>query len=336
MAWPSRLPAEEAVKPMMQAAQRFLALLDAEQEKEAHFAWEDAKRTAWHYLPDHSIKPDGRRYGLRLDKMKPDQRAMAEGLLASALSARGVLEANTIRVFEQLLHDMENQNPRRNPEFYYVSIFGKPAPDEDWSWRFEGHHLSVNITIAQGKHISATPSFFASNPGLVQEGSLKGLKLLADEEDMARALVTSMTDQQKQKAIILEKAPRDIFTAENQSVDRAVFQEARGIAYADLNSDQQKQLLNLVSVFTGKYRPALLNNINEQGPVNDTASMYFAWAGGLDDGQGHYYRIQTEHHLLEYDNVQNGAHHVHAVWREFDGDFGEDLLGRHHREQHTP
>ena len=327
--------ADEAVDAMIAAANRFIAVLDDDQKKDTLFAWGDDKRQGWHFLPDKFIKPDRRRYGLRLDKMEPDQRAMAQALVSSALSSRGVLEASTIQAFEQLLHEMENKNPIRNPEWFYVSIFGTPAEGATWSWRFEGHHLSVNITIVDGKHISATPSFFAANPGLVTKGPLKGLKLLGDEEDLARALIISMNEEQRKKAIFMDKAPRDIYTGESRKVDMEMFKEVKGIAYSDLNQEQQKQLLAVIDVFTKKYRPEVLKNVNAQGVIADTSTMTFAWAGSLKEGEGHYYRIQTKEHLLEYDNVQNGARHVHAVWREFDGDFGEDLLKAHHHEHHN-
>ena len=137
------------------------------------------------------------------------------------------------------------------------------------------------------------------------------------------------------KAIILKKAPRDIYTKESRKVDVEMFKEAKGIPFAELNKDQQKQLLELVGVFTKKYKPEVLKNVDAQGVIADTSTMTFAWAGGIKEGEGHYYRIQTKEHLLEYDNVQNGARHVHAVWREFDGDFGEDLLRAHHHEHHN-
>ncbi len=320
---------------MATAAQRFLATLGEKEAAAGHFKWDDAKRDAWHYVPDKYIKPERMRYGLRIDRMTPQQRVLAHALLGTALSAEGTLQASTIMAFEQLLHVLEKNNPIRHSDWYYVSIFGEPSTESSWSWRFEGHHLSINLTIVDGKQITATPSFYASNPGIVQQGRLKGLKLLAEEEDLARALVTSLTDTQKADAIILKKAPKDIFTKEDRQIQKGMFDPAKGVTYQNLNNDQQAMLLALVRVYTGKYRPALLAHIDTRGPIADKGSMRFAWAGSVKEGEGHYYRVQTKKYLFEYDNTQNDAHHVHAVWREFDGDFGADLLRRHHTEHHS-
>jgi hypothetical protein len=317
------------------AADLFLKTLSDEQKKEAQFDWTDDKRTGWYYVPDKFIKPAKKRFGLRFDKMSTQQQLHAQGLLMAAMSNKGLLQINTIRSLEQVLHDLEKQNPIRNPDFYYVSIFGQPSTSKTWSWRFEGHHLSVNVTLVDGKHISATPSFFASNPGVVKPGhAFAGLKLLADEEDLARALTQSLNADQRKQAIIMKKAPRDIFTAQDRKVNKGPFDPNKGVAFADLNRDQQAQLLQLVKAYTGKYRPELIAHIDGHNPTIDTASMKFAWGGSLEPFQGHYYRVQTDKYLFEYDNVQGGATHVHAVWREFDGDFGADLLRQHHEQHH--
>jgi hypothetical protein len=332
------LPAAYAGDPaadMTQAADLFLKSLNDEQKKEAQFTWKDDKRTGWYFVPDKYIKPDKRRYGLRMDAMKTHQRLMAHGLVASALSSKGVMQVSVIRTLEQVLHELENNNPIRQPDWYYVSIFGEPSTSKTWSWRFEGHHLSINITLVNGKHISSTPSFWASNPGTVKPGhAFAGLKTLAEEEDLARALIKSMSAEQRKKAVIMEKAPRDILTSAQRKVNKGPFDPNKGIGWSDLNKDQQTQLKALVAVYTGKYRPELIAHLESRGTILDPASVKFAWGGGLEPGQGHYYRVQTAKYLFEYDNVQNNAAHVHAVWRDFDGDFGEDLLRLHHEQHH--
>ena len=327
--------AADPAKAMVDAANRFISVLDDEAKAACVFKWEDKNRENWHYLPDKFIKPEGKRFGLRLDKMTVQQRHFAHAMLSTAMSAERYLQASTIMAFEQLLHEMENNNPIRNAEWFYVSIFGEPSLDSSWSWRFEGHHLSINLTLVGGKKITATPSFFAANPGEVMSGSFKGLRLMGDEEDEARKLVTSLDAVQTQKAMLsMGKAPADILTREKRRVPADSFQPVEGIPYKDLNDEQKAQLETLVRVFTNKYRPELLDNIETRGPIADKESMVFGWAGSVKKGKGHYFRVQTKRYLFEYDNVQNGAKHPHAVWREFDGDFGADLLRLHHAAEH--
>jgi hypothetical protein len=242
----------------------------------------------------------------------------------------------TITSLEQILHDLEQANPIRNPELYYVTIFGKPGDPRAWGWRFEGHHLSINFTIVKRKLFSATPSFFGSNPAVVKQGARKGLWTLRDEEQLGRDLVTSLSVEQKKAAILSDTAPDDVITSEQRTVDKGVFTPAQGVVYHDLNAEQQEVLLRLVKVFAEKYRPEIVAQINERSRLFDLTDAYFAWAGGLEPGQGHYYRVQTPTFLFEYDNTQNDANHVHAVWRDFEGDFGADLLRKHYDDDHRP
>ncbi len=236
----------------------------------------------------------------------------------------------TIMALEAVLRDLENGNAARDPAMYHVAVYGTPSTDKTWGWSVEGHHLSVNITLVDGQQFSVTPSFFGSNPAIVRSGPFKGLETLAAEQQLARRLMSSLTAEQKKKTIIADEAPRDIITAAQRRVERNQFQPPQGIAFDQLTADQQQMLLNLVRQFASKYRTPILEQIQTRTPIDDGKGMHFAWAGSLELDQGHYYRIQTPLFLFEYDNTQNGANHVHAVWRQFDGDFGEDLLRRHY------
>jgi hypothetical protein len=319
-------PAEE----MAEAANRFLASLSPGQRGKAKFDFGSDKRDFWHYVPDKFIKPDGRRHGLMIGEMKPQQRLLAHGLLSTGLSHKGYLQSVTIMTLESILHELENENPIRDPELYYVSIFGKPGKDATWAWRFEGHHLSVNFTLVNGRLFSVTPSFFGTNPAQVKEGPLKGLQVLAVEQQLARQLVKSLSGKQKEIAIIAAKAPRDIITGQERRFNKGAFLPPQGIPFDQLNPNQQEMLLKLVNEYAAKYRSPILEQIDERTPIADGRKMYFAWTGGVEPGQGHYYRVQTPTFLFEYDNTQNNANHIHAVWRQFDGDFGEDLLKKHY------
>ncbi|MEO2047840.1 MAG: DUF3500 domain-containing protein [Pirellulales bacterium] len=326
--------AHEPAAEMSAAAERFLQSLDQQQDKAVYEFSHDQQKN-WHFLPDKFIKPDGARYGLPLEQMQPEQRALAYALVNTGLSHQGYLTTMTITSLEQILHDLENKNLIRNPLLYYVTIFGKPGDQQAWGWRFEGHHLSINITIVGGKLFSVTPSFFGTNPAIVKQGKHQGLQTLDQEENIARELVTSLSDDQRKVAIISEKAPDDIITSEQRKVEASSFTPAQGIACQDLNQQQQQVLLKLVKAYAEKYRPEIVSQIHQQTKLFDLQDLHFAWAGSLQQGQGHYYRIQSPKFLFEYDNTQNNANHVHAVWREFNGDFGTDLLRQHYDAHHN-
>ncbi|MGI8964619.1 MAG: DUF3500 domain-containing protein [Limisphaerales bacterium] len=308
-------PAEE----MAAAASHFLAVLTPKQRAEVIFDFKNEERANWHFIP----KP---RKGLPLKELTPTQTLLAQALLGSGLSQRGFVKAATIMSLEQVLHDLETKGPPRDPGLYYISIFGQPGGKEPWGWRWEGHHLSINFTIA-AENISVTPSFFGANPAEVQEGERKGLRVLADEEDLARQLVKSFDSEQKKIAIISTNAPRDIITG---NMRRAKALEIVGLPMTKMDEAQCALLKRLGQEYLYRHRPELaeanLKKIEQAGGDK----IYFAWFGGTEPGQPHYYRIQGPTFLVEYDNTQNNANHVHAVWRDFENDFGEDLLRQHY------
>lgn len=317
---------------MVSSAKRLVFTLDAEQKKKALFEWGADRRKGWNFVPDKFIQPEKKRAGLCLKDMTFVQRIHVRNLLNSALSQMGYKQTLLTMTLESILHDMENKNPIRDPELYYVSIFGKPSRTGTWGWRYEGHHLSLNISVVKGHMFSVTPSFFGSNPGKVPSGKYEGLQVLRAEEVLARQLVNSLDEGQKKLAIIATKAPRDIITGSSREVDKSKFNPVKGIPFDKLNKEQQAQLVKVVRTYTKKYRPQILKEIDSRKKLESGKGFYFAWAGGTKVGEGHYYRIQTPDFLFEFDNTQNGANHVHAVWRDFDGDFGEDLLKRHYEQ----
>jgi hypothetical protein len=312
---------------MAAAAKSLLASFTPEQKSASVFAMNDEHRLDWHFVPKE-------RKGTRLKDMTPQQRHLTTTLLATSLSSRGLIKASNIMSLEEVLRKIEAASPRaeRDPELYHVSIFGEPAPGKTWGWRFEGHHLSLSFTIVDGLHISSTPSMMGSNPAVVPDGPQQGLQILADEENIARELAKSLSMEQKSKAIISDKAPADIITGNNRKISPL---EPAGIAWTNLNSDQQKLVWKLVKTYVQRARGEIagtdLTKINSAG----RDKIHFAWAGGFERGQGHYYRIQGPTFLIEYDNTQNNANHVHCVYRDFSEDFGEDLLRKHYEEAHN-
>jgi hypothetical protein len=326
LAVPAFAHEETAANEMAAAANALLATLDAKQKESALYPFDGDHRLDWHFVPKE-------RTGLLLKTMTPEQRLLANALLASGLSSRGLIKANTIMSLEQVLAVMEGPDRRfpRDPELYFISIYGEPAPGKTWGWRFEGHHLSLSFTIVDGKHISATPSFFGTNPGIIKSGPRKGLQTADLEENLGRALVKSLNANQLKKALIDVKAPSDVITLAERKVSPL---KNDGIGWRELTGDQKEQLWTLVKVYVERARGEIsevdLLKIQSAGQDN----LVFAWAGGLEVGDGHYYRIQGPTFLIEYDNTQNGANHVHAVYRDFEDDFGGDLLKKHYEQSH--
>ncbi len=317
--------AHDAAGAMAKAANDWLSTLDAKQRETATYQVTDSERTNWHFIPK-PFEGEGMRGGLPMRDMRQDQRALAFALLSTGLSHTGLVTATQIMSLEQVLWELENHSPKRSPEMYYLSIFGEPG-SKAWGWRVEGHHLSINFTVADGKVTSGTPLFFASNPAEVLEGPRKGLKVLAAEEDQARALVKSLSDEQKKQTVIADKAPRDILTAAESEVKAL---EEEGIAYSALDESQQKALRDLIDVYVHRVRPEIADDEMKAIEAAGMDQIKFAWAGEFEDKTPHYYRIQGPTFLLEYANTQNGANHVHAVWRDFKGDFGRDVLREHY------
>jgi hypothetical protein len=323
--------AHEFASETVRAAELFLKSLDPKQQESVRIEFDNGqRRTSWHYLPSSMMESRGGRRGLAMKDMSPEQRTLAHGLLSSVLSHKGYLQAMTVMTLESILHELENKNPSRDPEMYHVAVYGQPSTKETWGWSFEGHHLSVNITLVKGHHISVTPSFFGSNPAVVHDGPFEGLEVLQAEQQIARKLARSLTAEQKKMAVLPGKVPRDVTTQAEPEVDRGGFQPPQGIPLAELKPEQQRMLLELIAHFAQKYRQPILDQIDKRSPIFVSEEIHFAWSGGLESGMGHYYRIQTPHFLFEYDNTQNKANHVHAVWRQFDGDFGADLLRQHY------
>jgi hypothetical protein len=308
---------------MRDAALQLVATLSPEQRALAVRPFDGAERLDWHYVPRD-------RAGLSLQKMSSHQQGAAFALLHTGLSEKGYTKAETIRQLETILRELEGAS-YRNPDLYYFTIFGDPSAAAPWGWRYEGHHLSENWTIVGGQAIATSPQFFGANPAEVRTGRLRGTRPLAAEEDLARALVRSFDQTQAKAAIVGSDAPRDIISAASR---RAELLEDRGIAYASLHASQAAALASLIDEHASSQSVELARERVTKLRDAGLARIKFAWMGGLDKGQGHYYRIQGPTFLVEYDNTQNGANHIHTVWRDFTGDFGLDLLEEHYRRGH--
>lgn len=308
------------------AASAFLADLNAEQRSKASFSFDHDSRFEFRYTPRA-------RTGLPLKEMTEAQREKAHALLKTGLSMRGYTTATTIMSLENVLKAIEpprtGPNPIvRDPEMYFVSIFGTPGKSP-WGWKFEGHHVSVNFTVADGAPVVFAPTFFGSNPALVREGPRKGLRALRDEEDAARALMAAFTDAQRTKAIFEVKAPGEMLTAENREAKPL---PPGGVMVSEMTPAQRRLLEQLMDVYLGRVLPELAKTRLDALQKAGFDKVMFGWAGVMEVGGPHYYRIQGPTFLIEYDNTQNDSNHIHSVWRDFKGDFGRDLLSDHLRE----
>ncbi|WP_395748611.1 DUF3500 domain-containing protein [Prosthecobacter sp.] len=322
--------AHDAGAQMSAIAKVFLAALTPEQKAKASFEFAAEERENWHFIPRE-------RKGLPLKEMTPQQRLLAHALLNTGLSFRGSAKAVTIMSLEEVLYQIEGADEskraatreKRDPEKYYVSIFGEPADKGAWGWRVEGHHLSLNFTIKDGQMLRATPSFMGTNPGEIRQGPLTGLRVLGVEEELGRELVKSLTPEQFKTAFVDTVAPKEMITAAEHKVSAL---SPAGLADSALDEKQKAMLTRLIDEYIERLRPEIAEAARAEFKAAGT--IFFAWAGGKERGEPHYYRVQGKTFLLEYDNTQNDANHVHSVWRSFDGDFGRDVLGEHVKQAH--
>ena len=331
VAWGLRAPAPAAARvadggraAMAAAATAWLSALGADARRRALFAFEDRERLNWGYVPR-------RRQGLAFKDMAAPARAAAHELMKASLSAVGYAKATDVIRLEGVLRQLETFGTLlRDPGSYAVSVFGPPGAGAPWGWRLEGHHLSLNFTLVPGKPVAVTPAFLGANPAEVRAGPLKGLRTLAQEEDLARTLARSMDPAQRRRMVIADRSLGDIVSGPGRTESLTT---PAGIAAGDLEPSQRERLVRLVEVYALNMRAEVagdeLRRLHEAG----LARVHFAWAGPLDAG-AHYYRIQGPTLLIELDNTQNDANHIHSVWHAPHRDFGADLLRAHYQGHH--
>jgi hypothetical protein len=276
------------------------------------------------------------RKGIPLGELNADQRRAGYALLRVGLSDSGYNKTVAIIQLEEILRLVE-QRPQndnyRDPGKYYFSIFGEPDPTAPWGWRLEGHHLSLNFSSLNQRLISGTPGFLGANPAIVLSGPEKGKQILKDETELAFVLLRSLDEAQLEKAIFSKKAPFDIITGSSR---KAMISEKQGISFAELNAGQQRSFLELLSVYVHRYTRLFAKQMMLDIESAGLDNLRFAWAGDRQPGPGHphYYRIHGPTLIIEYDNTQNNANHVHTVTRDLKHDFGGDELLKHYRADH--
>lgn len=329
----SMVAAERSSAAMATAASKFLGALTPEQRQQATFAFANSdERLHWHFIPTETFP----RKGLLVRDMTEAQRKLAHDLLKAGLSQRGYMTASEIMDLETILGGLEKAQRaasgrggnglERDAGKYFFSIFGTPSAKDTWAWRVEGHHISLNVTVVNGTLVSGSPSFFGTNPADVREGPRKGTRILGVEEDAARALLASLDASQRTKAIITAEAPGDMLTMANVNITPL---SPTGLSYDAMNPAQRDLLAKLIDVYTGFMAADIAADRTARFKKAGVEKIGFAWAGSTEKGAKHYYRIQGPTFLIEYDNTQNDGNHIHSVWRDFDGDFGRDLLREH-------
>jgi hypothetical protein len=322
-----------AGESMTAAATAWLAGLDDVQRGRARADFEAASRTDWHFIP----KPI--RKGLPLSDMTKPQQEQAHDLLKAALSEAGYGKAVAIMELDELLRLLEGTAAKntRDSLRYYVTIFGQPGPKGSWGLSFEGHHLSLNFTVRDGVLVDSTPQFMGANPAEVKTTfpglPAAGSRVLAAEESLAFKLVISLDEPQRKRAVIAAEAPDEIRGAGDPQPPAG---PPAGIPFRDLSADQQSLVRQLVETYCGSMPAEVAGErlaLIEQGSPAAAGlvhhgwdEIHFAWAGGLEPGKGHYYRLEGPSFVVEFVNVQpdaegNPANHIHCVWRDKTGDF---------------
>ena len=308
---------------MVDAARRWVASLDTNQRSKATYHYMDGERLFWYYPPLN-------RHGLPLRDMTEQQRNYALELLATGLTEESNQQARSIIEHELVLGPLEAEWGQvtwpRDPELYYWTVFGDPGRHDPWGWRVEGHHLSVHYSVWGDQVIAVTPFFLGANPAEVRKGPKEGLRILGRREDLAIELIGSLDAGQRGKAVIHDKAPWDIL---GYNSSKQAIHDEEGLAGHEMNGTQREIMMALI----GEYVNGVPAPVAEQrlAAIRDTGvdDYRLVWAGGLDRSRDHYYRIHGGQFIVEFDNVQNEANHIHSVWREVENDFAQDVLRDH-------
>ena len=308
-------------------ASELLNALSVSQKNIVLFAIDAPAKTRWHYLPHDSFA----REGLPLSEMNPAQIKKTYSLLDNFLSESGYDQMHQIIDLENYLAVVENNPAKRDSSKYYIAFYGNPQKDSIWSWSFEGHHISLNFTITP-KAISFAPAFWGSNPGILPDGPDKGKIVLKNDHNLGLKLVNSLSPEQRIITLISSKTYGEILTSNQEDVQ---FIQNNGISYSKLKTPQQQLLRNIVYHHLDRMEKPVNKKTRQLLDNENWDEITFSWAGKTEKLNPHYYRIQGQNFLIEYDNSQNNGNHIHAVWREFEGDFGKDLIREHYlREGH--
>lgn len=306
---------------MAEAAKTFLKSLSKEDHATATFNFGDEERVNWHFIPRE-------RKGLALKELEGAPLVAAHKLISSGLSSAGYDQAIDVMSLEEVLFlleggDRETRRSKRDPLKYYISVFGEPGSKGTWGWRVEGHHLSLNYTITDGKIVSSTPEFFGANPGTIQAGPGREIRVLGPEEDLARQILKLCTPAAQKKMWLDKAAPDDL---RGGGVAQPVLDGgAVGIKFSELSADQQKLLGQLLAEYLQNMPADIEASRRAEIKAAGMGDIKIAWWGSAERDERHYYRIHGPTFIVEYNNTQQSANHVHSIWRDTRGDFNISL-----------
>ena len=301
----------------------FLDALDDLQRGRATGEFGTPDHRQWTYLP-------GERPGLGLAEMTAEQRESVLSILDLACGAAGAMTARAVIDLDLIRRRLDGE-PRADDDRYWVRVLGDPRAAGPWAWRLNGHHLAIHVTVV-GDEVAATPQFFGAEPAVVPAGPHRGLRTLPAEEELARTLLARLDQSQRAAAIVAEVAPDDILTRRDPIADPAII--PAGLPWSRLTGAQQAALGRLMRVYFDR-APAEVADAAWAAAVDaGLDAVEFSWAGQLEPGEGHYYAVRGPTFLVEYDNTQDDANHIHSVWRDLRRDWGRDLLGDHYVHAH--
>jgi Protein of unknown function (DUF3500) len=309
---------------LVRAASAFLDALEPPQRRRALFPFGHDERRNWHFIPR-------RREGIPLKDMPAAARTAAHNLMKTGLSAAGYAKALNIMRLEDVLRQIELLGFLRDPDNYSITIFGTPGPGTPWGFRVEGHHLSLNYTIVPGRSVAVTPAFMGANPATVPAGPLQGLRTLREEQELGLALARGIEPSLRSRLVIAAESLGDIVYGPGRG-ER--LQAPTGVPLGDLGADQRALALRLVETYAQNMRTEIASEELRKMREAGIERIHFAWAGPVDPARPHYYRLHGPTLLIEYDNTQNDANHIHSVWRDPQNDFGADLLRAHYLTGH--
>jgi len=334
---------------MANAATRLLDSLNRMQRMGTVFPMDAPERQNWHYFPETGFAEEYGyvRNGITFKDMDPKQRHLAYGLLSTGLGRAGFVKVMDVMALEEIVRVIEDDTTGyRDTERFHFTVFGTPSMTGDWGWRVEGHHVSLHYAIRDGVLVATTPTFLGANPHEVPQGLHKGMRALEREEDLARDLLKSLDTSGRKRAIFDKQAPYDIVTLADKRVE--LEGSPQGIPASDLSDEQYQDLLGLIGEYASVMPPETATKRVQEARGTPRDQLFFGWAGDIDRPAakpieigskttenrhlaGNYYRIQSPTFLIEYANTQNQSNHSHAVWRDFEGDFGRDVLAAHFR-----
>jgi hypothetical protein len=290
--------------------------LTPQQALQVKFGYDDAERLNWHFIPRV-------RKGLPIRDLEGEPLRRAQALLQSGLSPAGYAQAMDIMGLEEILYLLEpgeraERRERRDPRKYYFSVFGTPELTGTWGWRIEGHHISLNFSVKDGQVVSSTPEFFGANPGSIEAGPGRSIRVLAPEEDLARQILKSASPEQLKVLWVDKKAPDDL---RGGGVAQPENTPAVGLKAGDMTADQKALLAQVMTEYLKNMPSDVEQKRRDEVNAAGVDNLYFAWWGDQERNERHYYRIQGPTFIIEYNNTQNQANHVHSMWRQLAGDF---------------